>query len=230
MRIQARRGTAAQWTANNPTLAAGELGVETDTGRIKAGNGSAAWANLHYIDTARLPGPGTPPASRWLVSGTTGGAVAYGESTTYALPVLLSAPTSIDLLGVETTVAGSAGAKIRIGVWSLSGATATLVLDAGQVDATATPGLLTASFATVTLPQGVYLLGAANQGAAGTRPTVRFGTSYSLPTLGIAASASAMTGAAAAVGLSLGAAAGAFGASATPAVATSAPLIHARVA
>ena len=46
--IQIRRGTAAQWTSTNPTLAAGEFGYETDTGKAKIGNGSSAWIILSY--------------------------------------------------------------------------------------------------------------------------------------------------------------------------------------
>jgi len=38
--------TAAQWTAANPTLLAGEYGVESDTGVVKCGDGSTAWASL----------------------------------------------------------------------------------------------------------------------------------------------------------------------------------------
>ena len=36
--IQVRRGTASQWTTANPTLAAGEIGFETDTNQFKIGN------------------------------------------------------------------------------------------------------------------------------------------------------------------------------------------------
>lgn len=46
--IQVRRGTASQWTTANPTLAAGEIGFETDTFKIKIGNGSTAWNSLQY--------------------------------------------------------------------------------------------------------------------------------------------------------------------------------------
>ena len=46
--IKLRRGTESQWTANNPTLAAGEVGTETDTGKFKVGNGSTAWNSLAY--------------------------------------------------------------------------------------------------------------------------------------------------------------------------------------
>lgn len=50
--IQIRRDTAANWTSANPTLAQGELGLETDTLKIKAGDGSTAWNSASYlIDT-----------------------------------------------------------------------------------------------------------------------------------------------------------------------------------
>jgi hypothetical protein len=42
--IKLRRGTAAQWTSANPVLAAGEIGIETDTQRSKYGDGTTAWA------------------------------------------------------------------------------------------------------------------------------------------------------------------------------------------
>ena len=46
--IKLRRGTAAQWTTANPVLAAGEMGIETDTQRSKYGDGTTAWASLNY--------------------------------------------------------------------------------------------------------------------------------------------------------------------------------------
>jgi hypothetical protein len=46
--IQVRRGTAAQWTSANPTLSAGEWGLETDTLKTKIGNGATAWTSLAY--------------------------------------------------------------------------------------------------------------------------------------------------------------------------------------
>lgn len=47
--IQLRRDTAANWTSVNPTLAAGEVGLETDTRLMKAGDGTTAWTTLAYI-------------------------------------------------------------------------------------------------------------------------------------------------------------------------------------
>lgn len=46
--IQMRRGTAAQWTTANTVLSAGEWGAETDTLKVKIGNGSTAWNSLAY--------------------------------------------------------------------------------------------------------------------------------------------------------------------------------------
>lgn len=45
-RMQQRRGTALQWTTANPILGAGEIGVETDTGEFRLGDGVTNWADL----------------------------------------------------------------------------------------------------------------------------------------------------------------------------------------
>lgn len=47
--IAIRRGTAAQWTSANPTLSSGEQGFETDTNKLKIGDGSTAWNSLDYL-------------------------------------------------------------------------------------------------------------------------------------------------------------------------------------
>ena len=46
--IQIRKDTAGNWTSNNPTPAAGEWCLETDTGKVKIGDGSTAWTSLGY--------------------------------------------------------------------------------------------------------------------------------------------------------------------------------------
>jgi hypothetical protein len=47
-RLQIRRDTAADWTSVDPTLAHGEIGVETDTWKAKIGDGVTAWSGLAY--------------------------------------------------------------------------------------------------------------------------------------------------------------------------------------
>jgi hypothetical protein len=48
VRIQVRRGTSSEWTTANPILAAGEMGVETNTNKFKFGNGTDSWTALSY--------------------------------------------------------------------------------------------------------------------------------------------------------------------------------------
>lgn len=72
-KIQIRRDTAANWTSADPTLAAGELGLETDTGKVKAGDGATAWSSLDPINTgtyvAQVVYDGDVGASRPITGG-----------------------------------------------------------------------------------------------------------------------------------------------------------------
>ena len=55
IRIKLRRDTAVNWTDANPILAAGEPGLETDTGKIKYGDGTTSWTNLDYANAGIVP-------------------------------------------------------------------------------------------------------------------------------------------------------------------------------
>lgn len=57
--IQMRRGTAAAWGITNPVLGAGEPGFESDTFKMKVGNGTLAWNDLPYL---KVDPPASPPA------------------------------------------------------------------------------------------------------------------------------------------------------------------------
>jgi hypothetical protein len=48
----------ADWVKVNPVLAEGEPGYETDTGKIKFGNGVARWTELDYLIGAVPPNLG----------------------------------------------------------------------------------------------------------------------------------------------------------------------------
>ena len=48
-RIQLRHDTAENWIAANPTLLDGEVGVETDTQKLKIGDGETDWNSLDYF-------------------------------------------------------------------------------------------------------------------------------------------------------------------------------------
>lgn len=47
-RIKLRRDIASDWTSLNPTLLAGEIGIDTTNNKIKIGTGSATWTALPY--------------------------------------------------------------------------------------------------------------------------------------------------------------------------------------
>lgn len=48
-RIQLKHGLAANWTKKNPVLLAGEMGIETDTLKMKVGDGATNWTDLGYL-------------------------------------------------------------------------------------------------------------------------------------------------------------------------------------
>jgi len=91
-KIQLRRDTAADWTSNNPTLAAGEFGWESDTNRFKIGDGSAAWNSLGYADTLKtlgdlaVTGSTISAPSNGDLTLTTAGSGKVNISTAYTLP------------------------------------------------------------------------------------------------------------------------------------------------
>lgn len=87
VRMQHRRGTAAQWTSTNPTLYAGEMGVETDTLKVKMGSG-AAWNSTPYLELDKslidakgdlLVGTGNDAVGRLAVG--SNGALLVADST-----------------------------------------------------------------------------------------------------------------------------------------------------
>lgn len=62
-RIQLRRGKAAFWTDENPVLRSGEPGFETDTRKLKMGDGKTNWRELAYFTGLDLDaGEGDPTA------------------------------------------------------------------------------------------------------------------------------------------------------------------------
>jgi hypothetical protein len=82
-RLQNRRDTAANWTTNNPTLSAGEIGYETDTGKLKIGTGSANWTTLGYTQNGTVTS---------IVAGTglTGGTITSTGTVALSTPVAVA--------------------------------------------------------------------------------------------------------------------------------------------
>ena len=96
--IAVRRGTAAEWTAANPVLAAGEAGLETDTGIFKVGDGQTPWLSL-----------GAPAVPNPAPAGAPNAPASIGE----VKDLLAGEPL---LLGASTLYTGSFGAIPLFGV------------------------------------------------------------------------------------------------------------------
>ena len=110
--MQQRRGTAEQWTAANPVLAAGEIGFETDTSKFKMGNGSSAWSALSYFsNTAALEAllnDGAPEALNTLNEL----AAAIGDDPAFFTNIGNSIADNIDSHNVSMNVHGIANTTL----------------------------------------------------------------------------------------------------------------------
>jgi len=83
-RILLRRDSSANWETNNPVLLSGEPGYETDTNKLKIGDGVTAWSDLDEYITG--PTGGTGPTGSVGATGPTGSAgtgpnIFYGNQT-----------------------------------------------------------------------------------------------------------------------------------------------------
>ena len=170
VRFQLRRDTANNWASVNPVLALGEPGVETDTLKVKVGDGTLNWNNLGYTITtqfADLNGKPTSIAGYGITDalalanfsvgaeGTASGdgAIAYDNTTgvfTYTPPdtstFLTSVPaqTFASLTGKPTTLTGY-GITDAVASSAISTFGGTLVDDADASAARTTLGLGTAA-------------------------------------------------------------------------------------
>lgn len=83
--MKQRRATAAVWTTSNVVLGDGELGVTTDTGIIKIGNGTSHWVDLPVAFASDyLPLLGTATNSNLLGGVSIGSIVKYTDGDTAA--------------------------------------------------------------------------------------------------------------------------------------------------
>lgn len=83
VQIQLRRGTAAAWTSANPTLANGEIGIESDTNLFKIGNGSTAWTSLSYGGVQGTAGTNGTNGQGVPTGGATGTVLVKNSATNY---------------------------------------------------------------------------------------------------------------------------------------------------
>jgi hypothetical protein len=153
-----RRGTAAEWTAADPTLANGEWGLETDTGKFKIGTGSAAWEDNGF-DYSSLPSTAITTTVIDAV-----GDILYGsaDNTANNLTVgtnnhVLTADSSVSNVGIKwaapavpttVTVADTTDTTCFVGLWESATGDIGPKSDAG-ITYNAGTGTLTATALTV---------------------------------------------------------------------------------
>lgn len=158
------RNTASGFTSANPVLGYGVIGLETDSGKIKVGDGATAWASLPYsgggpVEWSAITGkPSTfaPATHSHAVADVTGLQAALdakatpADVTTAVAAVVNAAPASLDTLNelaaalandasFSTTVTNALAAKAPIAsptfTGTVSGITKSMV-GLGNVDNT----------------------------------------------------------------------------------------------
>lgn len=122
--IKLRRGTAAEWTSADPVLADGEPGLETDTNKLKFGDGTTIWSLLPYFSyptnayDIHVPFVGKPAASQVFTLVEFQRAVTFAAGFPAGGKVLTANPAST--YGITLTIYNSSGVSQASGTLSIS--------------------------------------------------------------------------------------------------------------
>ena len=133
--MKQRYDTAANWTAQNPTLLAGEIGIESDTKKWKVGTGATAWTSLVYAIGGTYPIVNADIAA--------GAAIAYSK-----LATLISGNI---VLGSAANVATSTAVTGDVTI-SNTGVTAIAAGVIVNADINASAGIVDTKLATIATP------------------------------------------------------------------------------
>jgi hypothetical protein len=140
--IQLRGGTASAWTSANPTLAQKEMGIETDTNKIKLGDGATAWTGLGYFETGEV----TLAASQVLTNKT----ITFADNTL----------TGVQAADADTTKNDVANTFTAVQTFGKSVVETKVAMAAAEID------LATGNYFTKTI-SGIITLTVANTAASG---------------------------------------------------------------
>jgi len=155
--IQVRRGTASQWTSANPTLAAGEWGLETDTGKVKIGDGTTAWNSEPYVGAGDVTLTGTQTLTNKTLTAPVITIATSAQTASYTLVLtdqskvveISNASANTLTVPLNSSVAFPTGTTITI---LQTGAGQTTITPTGGVTINGTPGLkLRAQWSSATL-------------------------------------------------------------------------------
>jgi len=109
--MKQRYDTAANWTAQNPTLLAGEIGIESDTKKWKVGTGSTAWTSLVYAIGGTYPIVNADIAAAAAIAYSklatlTSGNIVLGSAANVATSTAVTGDVTISSTGVTAIAAG----------------------------------------------------------------------------------------------------------------------------
>jgi hypothetical protein len=123
-RILLRRDLSLTWNYNDPVLMSGEQGYETDTRKMKIGDGQTPWSQLPYY--IGLTGPKGDQGVTGITGGTgaTGERGATGDPGTPGTPGGPPGPT-----GADSNIPGPTGATGQTGPQGATGIDAVLAYD-----------------------------------------------------------------------------------------------------
>jgi hypothetical protein len=131
VQIQFRRDTAANWTSANPTLAVGELGLETDSKLFKIGDGTSAWTALSYaaLSVSSLTGVLLQGSTREKVTvvGTGFAGYTYDVTTSGEVQYITANSTASGTVNFRSTSTVSLNTLMAVG----ESVTATLLITNG---------------------------------------------------------------------------------------------------
>lgn len=193
--IRIRRDTAANWTAANPVLALGELAAETDTLKLKLGDGATAWNALGYT-TAAAVASGLLSASGYTQP--TGTVVYRKTAGTGAVETQTLATLKTDL-GLTGTNSGDQ--TITLTGDATGSGTGSFAVTVGKINGVALSGLATGILKNTTTT-GVPSIAVAadfptlNQNTTGSAATLTTSRNFSISGGGITASAVGFNGSA----------------------------------
>lgn len=139
VQLQLRRGTAAQWNASTNKLLAGELGYETDTNKLKVGNGTDFWSALPYVNKGDI-GPAGGPSGPEGASGEKGdkgdtgvtGPPGAGWSGKYIRVGLTPSGTGATFTANSQLLTQADNTNYNKGSWTVTANRATLTISGGD--------------------------------------------------------------------------------------------------
>jgi hypothetical protein len=153
--MKQRYDTAANWTAQNPTLLAGEIGIESDTKKWKVGTGATAWTSLTYAIGGTYPIVNADIAAGAGIVDTKLATIATAGKVSNSATTAASANTASAIVARDASGNFTAGTITA----ALTGAASANVLKAGDT----MTGVLSVTAGTAALP-GIAVSGDLNTG------------------------------------------------------------------